>query len=102
LSQIAMVIKTTVKDGKREEVLELYKQHLAPRAQTNDEQQVVAWCADQHDPNVFYLFEVYSSPEAMGANAQADWFGQYMAAVGPLLAGEPEVGMAEPMWTEGL
>ena len=102
MGELAMVVKSTTQDGKRDEVLSLYKKMLAPRAEENSDQEVVVWCADQHDPNVFYLFEIYSSGEAMGANASAPWFAEYMGAVGPLLAGEPEVGMATPMWSKGV
>jgi len=38
----------------------------------------------------------------MGASAQAPWFAEYMAAVGPLLAGEPDVAMATPRWSKGV
>ena len=80
----------------------LYQQHLAPRAEANEEQEVVVWCDDAHDPDVFYLFEIYANQEAMGANAKASWFADYMMAAGPLLAGEPEVGMGVPSWSTGL
>ncbi len=102
MSKLAMIIKTRTQPGKRAEVAALYQQHLAPRAERNEEQEVVVWCDDAHDPDVFYLFEIYASQEAMGANAQAPWFADYMAAAGPLLAAEPEVGMAEPAWSTGL
>jgi hypothetical protein len=32
---------------------------------------------------------------------RAPWFWAYMAEVGPLLAGEPEVTMAAPAWAKG-
>ncbi len=97
-----MVIKTKTQPGKRNEVAALYRQHMAPRAEANDAQEVVVWCDDSHDPDSFFLFEIYSSQEAMGANAQAPWFAEYMAAAGPLLAAEPEVTMAVPVWSTGL
>ena len=102
MSKVAMIVKTKTQPGKRGEVAALYQEHLAPRAETNDEQEVVVWCDDAQDPDTFYLFEIYANQEAMGANAQSAWFGEYMAAVGPLLAGEPEVGMAAPTWSTGV
>ena len=97
-----LAIKTRTQPGKRDDVARLYQQHLAPRAEANEEQEVVVWCNDAHDQDVFYLFEIYTNQEAMGANAQAPWFADYMMAVGPLLAGEPEVAMAVPTWSTGL
>lgn len=102
MGELAMVVKSTSVDGKRDDIFKLYKEMLAPRAEGNADQEVVVWCADQHDPNVFYLFEIYTDGQAMGANASAPWFGEYMEAVGPLLAGEPEVGMATPLWSKGV
>ena len=40
--------------------------------------------------------------EALGANAGADWFAEYMQAAMPLLAGEPQVTMATPLWSTGI
>ena len=97
-----MVIRSTAQPGKRDELFALYREHLAPRAQANDAQEVVVWCADQQDPDVFVLFELYRDAEALGANAGADWFAAYMQAAMPLLAGEPQVTMATPMWSTGV
>ena len=102
VSKFAMIIRTRTQPGKRPDVAALFRQHLAPHAEANDEQEVVVWCDDAHDPDTFYLFEIYASQEAMGANAQAAWFADYMAAAGPMLAGEPDVMMAIPGWSTGL
>lgn len=102
MAELALFIKTKAKPGKRGELQDLYEELLGPRAMENDAQQVVVWCADQHDPDTFYLFELYREAGAMGTNAQAPWFADYMAKSGPYLAGEPEVGMATPMWSKGV
>jgi quinol monooxygenase YgiN len=102
MPQSAMIIKTRTKPGKREVVSRLYQELLAPRAAANAEQLLVVWCDDAHDPDVFYLFEIYANQEAMGSNAQAPWFAEYMQQAGPLLAAEPEVAMAIPGWAKGL
>lgn len=101
MSKVAMIIKTKTQPGKRDEVRQLYEQHLAPRAQANATQELVLWCADDMDADTFYLFEVYSDHAAPQANAQAAWFWEYMAAVQPLLAGQPEVALATPLWAKG-
>lgn len=102
MGDVAMIVKTRTQPGKRDEVFELYRRLLAPRAEDNAGQEEVVWCADQHDPDAFFLFEIYRNAEAMGANAQAAWFAEYMAAVAPLLADEPEVSMASPRWAKGV
>lgn len=102
MGELALFIRSKAQPGKRDEIQALYTEILAPRADENDAQQVVVWAADQHDPDAFYLFELYTDGEALGANAQSSWFADYMAKAGPLLAGEPEVAMADPRWSKGL
>jgi quinol monooxygenase YgiN len=102
VGKLAMFIKAKARPGRRSELQALYRELLAPRAEANEGQEVVVWCADQHDPDTFYLFEIYRDPAVMGANARAPWFADYMAKAGQLLAGEPEVGMATPVWSKGV
>lgn len=101
MSKVAMVIKTKTQPGKREEVRQLYEKHLAPRAQANAAQELVLWCADEMDADTFYLFEIYSNQAATQANAQSSWFWDYLKEVQPLLAGQPEVALAAPVWAKG-
>jgi len=102
MGELAMVIKTKAQPGMRERLFDLYREILVPRAEENDAQRVVVWSADQNDADTFYLFEVYADASAMGANASAPWFAEYMAKAAPLLATEPDVAMATPMWTKGI
>ena len=99
---LAMFITSKAKPGKRDEIFSLYQEILAPRAEANEAQEVVVWAADQQDPDTFHLFEIYTDGEALGVNAQSEWFADYMAKAGPLLAGEPVVAMANPRWSTGL
>ena len=94
----AVLVRGRCQQGQRERVREAFERHLAPRAQSNAAQQIVVWCADQADPDVFHLFEVYADEAAMDANARSEWFAIYMQEVAPLLAGQPEVSLAYPEW----
>ncbi len=102
MGELAMIISTTTQQGKREEVRSVYQELMAPRAEENEAQRVVVWCDDQQNEDRFHLFEIYSDPAAMGANASAPWFAEYMTRVGPLLAEEPAVSMATVRWSNGL
>ena len=102
MGELAMIISTTTQPGERERVRSLYQEVMAPRAEENDAQRVVVWCDDQQHNDRFHLFEIYSDPAAMGANASAPWFAEYMSRVGPLLAGEPTVVMATTGWSKGV
>ena len=101
MSKLALVIKTTCQPGKRDQVRTLWEKHLKPGAIANDAQEVYFYCHDDQDENVLYLFEIYSDREAFGQAAQSPAFAGYMQEVGPLLAGEPQVGMATPLWAKG-
>jgi quinol monooxygenase YgiN len=98
VSEVALLVKGRAQPGRRDEVRRLFEQHLAPRAQQNDVQEIVVWCADERDPDAFYLFEVYRDRSSAEANAQEPWFGEYVAAVDPFLVGQPEMIMATPQW----
>lgn len=101
MSKLALIIKTTCKPGKRDEVRALWEEYLKPRAEANDAQEVYFTCYDDQNENVMYLFELYGSHDAMGANAGADWFQEYMGKVFPLLDGQPEMSMTTPIWSKG-
>ena len=102
MSKLALFIKTKCQPGKRDEVRQLWEKHLKPHSAENTGQEVYAFCYDNNDENILYLFEIYSNQEAFGTAAQQPWFGAYMQEAGPLLDGQPEVGMAEPLFTKGL
>jgi (4S)-4-hydroxy-5-phosphonooxypentane-2,3-dione isomerase len=100
MAKIATIVSGRAKPGKRDQLFQLFEEHLAPRASANDAQQVVVWLADEQDPQAFYLFEIYRDPAAMEANSKADWFWAYMSQAGPLLDGQPEMKLGTPRWSK--
>lgn len=100
MSKVAMVIKTKTLPGMRDKVRQLFEAQLGPRAQSNEAQQLVIWCNDDKDADVFYLFEIYRDFTAVQANAQTSWAAEYFAQVGPLIASS-EYASATPMWAKG-
>ena len=102
MSKLAMIITSTAKPGKRDDIHRLYRDQLATRAESNDDQEVVVWCDDQGDEDTFHLFEIYRNEEAFRDNASSQFFADYMATAGPLLAAQPEVRMATPRWSTGV
>jgi quinol monooxygenase YgiN len=102
MSKVALIVKTRTQPGKRDEVRRLFEKRLGPRALANTSQEVVVWCADDSDPDVFYLFEIYADRAAWQANSQAPWFSEYLQEAGPLLTGSSEFASAAPLWAKGL
>lgn len=58
------------------------------------------FCNDNNDPDTFHLFEVYDDPAVRAANADTDWFKEYMAAIGPLIE-SVEAHQTTPTWIKG-
>ena len=100
--RIAMVLRGRTLPGRRDEFHRLWSEHLRGRAAENPFQSAYAFCFDPTDADVFWIFELYDDPAAMGANAQAPWFAEYTARTAPLLAGPPEVFMGTPQWLKGM
>lgn len=51
MGNLAVIVKSKAKEGKRDEIRRLYEELMAPQAEANDSQEVVVWCGDQHDPD---------------------------------------------------
>jgi quinol monooxygenase YgiN len=101
MSKLALIIKTKTQPGQRDAVRALYEKMLAPHATENAAQELVVFNDDAQDPDVFYLYEIYSSAEAFQQASQAPYFWEYMGAAGALLDGQPEVVTAAPVWAKG-
>lgn len=101
MDKLALIIKTKCQPGKRDEVRNLWNEHLKERALENPAQEVIVYCYDSQNENAFYLFEIYSSQQAFEAASGAPWFWEYMKAAGSLLDGQPEVIMAKPVFAKG-
>jgi quinol monooxygenase YgiN len=102
MAKLALIIKGKALPGKRDEIRQLFEEHLGARAQENKAQEIVVWAADDNDPDTFHLFEIYKDRNAFQANADAPWFKEYMAKVSPLIDGRPEFSMSTPAWSKGI
>lgn len=97
---VAVFLTIKTQDGQRDTLIDLWDTHLKTRAQDNPDHLNYVFAIDMQDPNTVYISEVYATHAAFQANTQSDWFGAYMAKVGPLLAGEPAFAMASPHWVK--
>jgi quinol monooxygenase YgiN len=102
IAPLLLTVRGRTKPGKRDELLALFEQQLAPRAEKNASQRLVVWASDADDADGFSLVEIYDNPAAAAANAQAPWFGDYMEASMVLLDGPPSMSTGTPRWVKGV
>ncbi|MEL7025981.1 MAG: antibiotic biosynthesis monooxygenase [Pseudomonadota bacterium] len=98
--EVALFLTIKTQDGQRDTLVDLWDKHLKMRAADNADHVSYVFALDMNDPNTVYISEVYATQAAFQTNSQSEWFGAYMAEVGPLLAGEPGFAMAMPHWVK--
>lgn len=98
--ELALFLTIETQPGQRDTLVALWDEHLRTRAADNSDHVSYVFALDMNDPNTAYITEVYATQAAFEANAQAPWFGAYMAEVEPLLAAEPGFVMASPHWVK--
>jgi quinol monooxygenase YgiN len=92
----AMLINGRTKPGKREELYELYVEHVVPHVASDGAIEAVVWSADRDDADAYTLFEVFADGSAGPNVMQSDWFKAYMRLAAPLAAAPPDVRMLSP------
>lgn len=101
MTKTALILTVRARPGRRDDLRAVWEEHLRPRAETDPAQELYLYCYDADDADTIRIVEVYGDPEAMGRNADAPWFAEYMRAAAPLIAGRPELVTAEPRWAKG-
>jgi len=99
---LALFVKLRIQPGKREEVKNLWEEHVKPHSESESAVRVSCYCYAAEDENTIWLFELLSSPSALKETMQSEWFATYQNAIGPLLTVPPEITTATPVWIKGL
>lgn len=100
MHDVALFLTIRTQPGQRDALIALWDKHLKDRAADNPAQVRYVIARDMADDTILRITEVYDTMAAFEENAQAPWFGAYMAEAAPLLAGEPEFHMAAPHWVK--
>lgn len=101
MSKLAAIMSITTLPGRRDELRRLWQEHLQARVEQSAVQEFYLVVEDADDADTLHFVEVYADGAQMVANAEAPWFGAYLAAVKPLLAGPPRVATGRPVWAKG-
>ncbi len=99
MSRIAAFARLTAAPGKRDELVAAIEAEL-PAVEADTGTHLYILHADKRDPDVIQFYELYESKEALVQHGE--WAKEVLADLGSLLAGPPEVVLAEPLAGKGL
>lgn len=89
MSKTALFIKHRALPGKRDEVYRIWEKHLQPNITANHSHEAYFYCYDDSDPDTICAFQKFLA---------APWYAAYLSEVTPLLAGQPKIRVATPVW----
>jgi quinol monooxygenase YgiN len=101
MSKVAVLAKLTAADGKRDELVEAFSSMFDAVA-GEEKTEIYAVHVDAADPNVVWFYELYTDQEGFNAHGTSDAMKAAGAALGPLLAGRPELMFLTPVRAKGL
>jgi quinol monooxygenase YgiN len=100
-SQVGVLAKISVQDGKADEAitaLQAMLDHVLTEAGT----QTYILHRDQADPNVLWVYELYADQASFEAHSSSDTMKGLGRSLGPMLAGLPELTMLTPVGGKGV
>jgi quinol monooxygenase YgiN len=101
MSKVIVLAKIPVQDGKRADVvagMAPMMDHVEAEAGTLE----YILCEDAGDENAVWMYEVYADQAAFEAHSGSDVMKSLGGAIGPLLAGRPELTFLSPVRGKGL
>ena len=98
----SVVISVKMQPGKRDEVVELWKQHLSGADLNNEDIAHVALVLDDDDDTALRLVEFYTTREGFDNVMQTPEVGAFIEAAGPFFASAPEFARGTPVWAKNL
>ncbi len=101
MTKIALIAKLKIDDSRGPE-FEAALAQLIETASTEDGLEVYAANRDAADSSVYYFFEIYRDADALAVHGKGDAMKAAMAALGPFLAGRPEITNLVPVAAKGL
>jgi quinol monooxygenase YgiN len=101
MSSVAMLAKLPVQPGKRDEFITAFSS-MFPVVDDEPGTLVYALHTDDADPDLVWVYELYSDEEALAVHGSSDGMKAAIAAFGPLLAGRPELIRLTPVQAAGI
>lgn len=101
MSKIAVIAKLPAAEGKRDELVAAFQAAIATaEGEPGTERYILH--KDLGDPNVLWVYEMYTDNDALTLHSTSDDFKALGASLGPLMGGRPELMLLEPVAGKGL
>ena|SRR5699024_6161437 len=97
-NKVSFFINHKTLPGKRDEVKQIWEQYMQPEIAQNKAHEAYFYCFDNNDPDTLCVYQQYSDYESSQAFLETTNYARYHKEVSSLLAGEPEILVATPMW----
>ncbi len=101
MSTVALIAKLPVQPGKRDEFITAFSS-MFPVVEDEEGTLVYAVHADDSDPDLVWVYELYTDAAALDVHSKSDGMASAIAAFGGLLAGAPELHRLTPVRAKGL
>jgi quinol monooxygenase YgiN len=101
MSQIALFVRHRARPGQRDAVRRIWEKHVQPRVRDNPGHQAYYLCYDDSDSDVIRVFQLYTNRAAAKDFLSGSWYAEYMREVSQFVATQPEIELAELIWTKG-
>lgn len=100
-NKVALFIMHRALPGKRDQVRQVWERHMQALITQNRAHENYFYCYDNNDPDAICVYQQYSDHEASQAFLENPSYADYHKEVTPLLAGEPKITAATPLWIKG-
>ena len=102
MAQVAVVAKLTAAEGKADELAAVIGELVTAVGSGEPETLVYAAARDSDNPDVFWFYELYGSPESAAAHASGSALAEAGKRMAGLLGGRPEIHRLTPVAATGL
>ena len=96
----AMFIRHQANPGMRGEVERVWQKHVKVRAAVNPGHLTYYFCHDNGNPDVIWVFQLYSSDAAMKEFLSGAWYRDYLAEIAPFIAVPAQIRPATLVWSK--
>ncbi|MGA9278046.1 putative quinol monooxygenase [Ilumatobacter sp.] len=102
MSKVSVIAKITALEGKRSELIAAMGPMMDHVEANEPDTLTYIVSEDTADENVIWMYEEYTSAEALAAHSSSDTMKELGMALRPLAGGRPEITVCNPVRGKGL